>query len=363
MSDTQLYIVRRTIVKDNGEYLPSNTILYKKNKKIFIYIDNDEVKTNDIHKNILELNDETFKKYFKDYPFNNLSELIDNYSPIYIKLSKDIISCTNKITKKYIKDDNEKKYIKKKIDQIEPSSGCTKTYTIIQAKEILECKNVSELNIPQSKGSQIFNRTKRYNKPIHDTSRKNFERSESYPYPDGLRCKDYSSPKQLCLVSLKLRLNYFKIYNNKVICEELINRLQNIINKYSEELDPEYLKIINDIIKKKQVCHYCNNRLIKDDLLSNGYGSQTNNSELCHRDPNKHTTYDNIYWGHGECNRRQSNNTEYEIVLKGLELLYNNPIYITKDVIILIQKINIKYMMLKFVIFIAIILLKKRYMN
>ena len=53
--------------------------------------------------------------------------------------------------------------------------------------------------------------------------------------------------------------------------------------------------------------------------------SADNFIEICHRDPEERYIKRNMYWGHGECNRRQGGYSEEDRVRDGLILLLNNP--------------------------------------
>ena len=58
---------------------------------------------------------------------------------------------------------------------------------------------------------------------------------------------------------------------------------------------------------------------------SSQYKSEDNYIEICHRDPNSHFCVKNMYWGHGECNRRQGGYTETERIEDALGLINYNP--------------------------------------
>ena len=46
--------------------------------------------------------------------------------------------------------------------------------------------------------------------------------------------------------------------------------------------------------------------------------------EICHRDPQDRFLVHNMYWGHGECNRRQGGYSETDRMLDGSKLMLLN---------------------------------------
>ena len=73
--------------------------------------------------------------------------------------------------------------------------------------------------------------------------------------------------------------------------------------------------------KKNSSCKYCGEKI---NILeySSEYKSSTNYIEICHRNPNDRFISTNVYWGHGDCNRRQGGYTENDRINDGLRLLY-----------------------------------------
>ena len=83
---------------------------------------------------------------------------------------------------------------------------------------------------------------------------------------------------------------------------------------------------VNKIIfieKKECCCKYCG---IKIDInsYSSTYKSSNNFIEICHRDPKKRFLESNMYWGHGECNRKQGGYSEKECMEDALKLMFIN---------------------------------------
>ena len=76
-------------------------------------------------------------------------------------------------------------------------------------------------------------------------------------------------------------------------------------------------------------CKWCN-KVIDANLCKAEYKSATNYIEICHRDPNDRFLPRNVYWGHGDCNRRQGGYTEEDRIQDALTLLKYNPEYLKK---------------------------------
>ena len=64
---------------------------------------------------------------------------------------------------------------------------------------------------------------------------------------------------------------------------------------------------------------------------SSSYMSETNYIEICHRDPNDRFLTRNMYWGHGDCNRRQGGYSEADRIREGLSLAARNIELLSKD--------------------------------
>jgi hypothetical protein len=83
-------------------------------------------------------------------------------------------------------------------------------------------------------------------------------------------------------------------------------------NKFQEE--------IPQIEKRKCPCKWCGKEIDINEYSSK-YGSSDNPIEICHRDPKERFIIKNMYWGHGECNRRQGGYSEKDRIDDGLRLL------------------------------------------
>jgi hypothetical protein len=71
-------------------------------------------------------------------------------------------------------------------------------------------------------------------------------------------------------------------------------------------------------------CKWCDETIDADQIAAQ-YKSKTNYAEICHRDPNAAFSPGNMYWGHGDCNRRQGGYDEGECVRDGLRLFMTDP--------------------------------------
>ena len=67
-------------------------------------------------------------------------------------------------------------------------------------------------------------------------------------------------------------------------------------------------------------CRFCG-EVVDMSRARSMHGSETNYMELCHRNPNGRFTRDNLYLGHGVCNRMQGGCTEEQIVSNGIRLM------------------------------------------
>jgi hypothetical protein len=155
-------------------------------------------------------------------------------------------------------------------------------------------------------GNEIFNRNCRWCPPIEITYEQ-FKTSKSYPAPLGIRPKDFCLPSELI-----------------VTMNELINQIVNFdgIDDVSFE---EMKKILPIIHKKEHCCKYCGEKINIEKYCSQ-YKSCDNYIEICHRDPNDRFLPRNMYWGHGDCNRRQGGYSETDRMNDGIRLMWVNGI-------------------------------------
>lgn len=159
-------------------------------------------------------------------------------------------------------------------------------------------------------GCELFNRNSRWCPPIN-ISYDEYIKSKSYPAPLGIRNKDFCLPSEIIET-----------------IQELISQIANF-----KDISIEDYQLLNEklpfITKYDYKCKYCGEYLSMNDYLSK-YKSCDNYIELCHRDPNNRFIKNNMYWGHGICNRKQGGFTEYDRMKDGIKLLYINN-FITKN--------------------------------
>ena len=234
-------------------------------------------------------------------------EKIDEFESCVRRLSKDQNIC-----------ENVRNCISVKLPQLIGASG--NKYITINSYHQYQKGEVDFSNRHKRYGNPIYNRNSRLCPPV-DISYDEFKESASYPAPIGIR------PKDFCLSSELLES-----------AKELIIQIMNFANvKESTFL---YVQKKLDFVEKREchTCRYCGEVVdmnkcvfVKD---NNGniktYKSSENYIEICHRDPNGRFLKDNIYFGHGDCNRRQGGFSEKERMKDGIQLLYLNSI-ITKE--------------------------------
>jgi len=162
-------------------------------------------------------------------------------------------------------------------------------------------------------GNQIFNRNSRWCPVADNISWEDFNTSNSYPYPLGIRAKDFCLPSEMINVLVEM---IRQILNFKNVDQIYRTQMQEIFNNYN---------IQNAFAEP--ICHcckYCGEEINLNEYESN-YASEHNYIEICHRDPNSHFCIKNMYWGHGECNRRQGGYTERQRIQGAIRLIRCNP--------------------------------------
>lgn len=161
-------------------------------------------------------------------------------------------------------------------------------------------------------GNQIFNRRNRCSPVGDNLSREEFMNSPSYPFPIGIRKKDFCLYSDMILVIVEMIRQLFTFKKVEPTYRE---KMQEIFTEFN--IPPQFN---NNTIHR---CRYCNKELDLN-LCSSEYASQDNYTEICHQNPNVGFSINNMYWGHGECNRRQGGYTEEERIDDGIRLLKNN---------------------------------------
>lgn len=184
-----------------------------------------------------------------------------------------------------------------KVDQLFQSKGDTKS---IKIANLFKEKKDPTTGIKRV-GSPVFNRSCRWSPPT-TLSYDAWKKTRSFPAPVGIRPTCFSLPSNLYTVVIEM---ITQIVNFQHISVEDLSCIQTIL--------PE--------IKKRDVhcCTYCN-KAIDTHLFTSQYKSSKNYIEICHRDPDKGFTRDNMYWGHGECNRIQGGFSEKFRILDGFYL-------------------------------------------
>ena len=167
--------------------------------------------------------------------------------------------------------------------------------------------------------TQIFNRNCRWCPVADHMSWDDFNQCSSYPFPIGIRAKDFCLPSEM----------------QKVLVEMIrqILTFKNVDQKYREQMQEIFSKYnINNVFDNSS-CHCCKYCGCEIDMnaYSSQYKSEDNYIEICHRDPNSHFCVKNMYWGHGECNRRQGGYTETERIEDAIGLIENNLGYFPEE--------------------------------
>jgi hypothetical protein len=203
--------------------------------------------------------------------------------------------------KPYIKEQRYWKLINKFYKDAHVAPGSSKCITIPEYKEY---KNGKKLKNLESIGHQRFNRTTR-DTPICEKDREEYIKSLSFPAPLGIRKVDFAFPSEQNSIFFKL--------------------LEQLINCKNFPKIPD--KILGNLGIKKTVPHVCLGCFKEIDLkeFNQEYSTSKQTLNICHDDPNKRTTEENIYIGHTECNREQGANSKEDIIKKALTILKNCP--------------------------------------
>ena len=245
-----------------------------------------------------DLFDETFiidkAIYAPKYPFPIMLDEFEKRNDAK-KLENKLRDMTNNLEC----DKTVKTIINDKLFQLIQSQGAP--YITIEEYEKFK-KNETILSKHERFGKEIFNRNCRWCPPI-DITYDEYTQSLSYPAPLGIRPKDFCLPSELIET-----------------ITEMINQIYNMKN-----IDKESFRDLLPILEKRNFhkCKYCG-LCVDANEYSSVYKSETNFMEICHRDPNERFLKKNMYWGHGECNRKQGGYSEYQRKKDGLHLMYLN---------------------------------------
>ena len=202
-----------------------------------------------------------------------------------------------------------------KLSQLRVGQGCTKTPTITAAQAHIEKMNgEKELTLKEKHfGEPLFNRSSRCSPVVDHLSWEEYRASPSYPYPIGIRNKDFCLPSEMIAVSVEMIRQLLTLKN---VEDKYREKIQKIFTDFN--IEPQF----NNFVTHR--CTYCGEEIDLNEYSSN-YASETNYIEICHRDPNACFCMGNMYWGHGECNRRQGGYTETERIEDALGLINYNP--------------------------------------
>jgi hypothetical protein len=206
-----------------------------------------------------------------------------------------------------------------KLEQTLVSQGSTHAATIPLYLDYMS--GAKKLKSTENFGDPIFNRHKRWCPPI-DISFEEFKASPSYPAPIGVRPKDFCLPSEIISSAVELAGQMCRFLNSD---RELTAYLQtNILTVYGAAAQGRALAAASPFC-----CKWCN-KVIDANCCKAEYKSATNYIEICHRDPNDRFLPRNVYWGHGDCNRRQGGYTEEDRIQDAMTLLKYNPEYLKK---------------------------------
>ena len=207
------------------------------------------------------------------------------------------------------------KDLSSKLEQTLVTQGSTHAATIPLYFDYVN--GTKKLKSTENFGDPIFNRHKRWCPPI-DISFEEFKASPSYPAPIGVRPKDFCLPSEIISSAVELVTQMTQFLNSDA---ELVSSIKtNILDVYNPTAAAA---------TEPFCCKWCN-KVIDANFCKAEYKSATNYIEICHRDPNDRFLPRNVYWGHGDCNRRQGGYTEEDRIQDAIILLRSNPEYLKK---------------------------------
>jgi len=288
------------VIEETTEYILLNSLTSGKNKNFKITRKEleEEFKKAKIEKNYI-INCNIYKRKININEFKKR----DQFSKFQSKI--------NKIIKKIDNSNIIKNIIIDKFWQTTQTQGCPKTANLSQYDSYKRNENTNK-NKHTRIGDPIFNRNVRWCPPV-DITYEEFQKSKSFPAPIGIRPKDFALPSEVFDTVIELV--------RQILCFKGVE-LSNDIKKEFSNLFSEvgYKNILENC--KIHKCKYCSKEVNCKEYNS-GYKSANNFIEICHRDPNNRFIKENLYWGHGECNRRQGGYTEKERIEDIFGLLEN----------------------------------------
>lgn len=277
-----------------------------------------------------ELDEDKFIKNLdsKKYPKRvNITEFSDRdrLAKFNTAIMKEIQSWSECLLKEVLigkLDSTEKKRKGGKLPQLRASQGAsTPTIPKIQA-HIEKMNGEKELTLKEKHfGEPLFNRSSRCSPVVDHLSWEEYKVGPSYPYPIGIRNKDFCLPSEMIAVSVEMIRQLLTLKNVEDTYREKIQKIFTDFN-----IGPQFDNFVT------HRCTYCGEEIGLNDYSSN-YGSETNYIEICHRNPNACFCMGNMYWGHGDCNRRQGGYTELQIIQDAVRLIRCNPLAFPREVL------------------------------
>jgi hypothetical protein len=194
--------------------------------------------------------------------------------------------------------------LQEKLSQLPPSQGSTKCATFTKYFDYMSGRMV--LGPTKDLGDPVFNRSKRWAPPV-DIDRETFKQTRGFPAPLGIRPKDFCLPSEMTKSVTELLVQMACFENAPPALVAFVSTIPGVV--------------LPDCV---HCCKWCDETIDADQIAAQ-YKSKTNYAEICHRDPNAAFSPGNMYWGHGDCNRRQGGYDEGECVRDGLRLFMTDP--------------------------------------
>lgn len=221
------------------------------------------------------------------------------------KEAGDLVARALRVLADEEEDDGEES-LAAKLDQVTKSQGSTKCATIPQYFEYAAGRRV--LGPTENLGDPVFNRSKRWAPPVdidHDT----FKQTKGFPAPLGIRPKDFCLPSEMIKGVTELLVQMACFENAPPALATFVFGIPGVVHPGCVHR-----------------CKWCGGTVDAAKCTAE-YKSTTNYIEICHRDPNAAFSPENMYWGHGDCNRRQGGYTERDRIEDAIRLLMENPVY------------------------------------
>ena len=197
--------------------------------------------------------------------------------------------------------------LEKKLKQLLQTQGSTHAATVSDYFDFKSGAKV--LKTTENLGDSIFNRSKRWCPPV-DIDHETFKQTKGFPAPIGIRPKDFCMPSELAQAVTALLVQMAQFENSPPAFVAFVSTIPGAV-----------------ISQEVHLCKWCGT-LVDARKCTAKYKSETNYIEICHRDPNKGFSIENMYWGHGDCNRRQGGYTELDRIDDVVSLIKMNPEYL-----------------------------------